>query len=155
MEATPQQQQPPQAQPQAASQPKPAGDPASDAQRRVILAAMKIIYSSSEMVQDLVGAVRDSGDPVEGVKNATGMVLDELRRNVKGADPSIVDSAARQVAVMIAELAVKAGVIPDDMKIVQATVQAVAQGGARPTAEGPAPQQSAPAGGLLASQVGG
>lgn len=149
---------PPQQQPQAA----PKGGGNVEAHRRVVLAAMKILYSSKEFVQQVIKMVGAAGDPAQGIRQATMLVLKQIGERAKGIDPAALNAAARPVAMLIAELAAKAGAIPDDMRIVQAALQ----GGARKPAPRPQPASAPPpqqqpqppqqgGGGLLASQTGG
>lgn len=140
------------------TQPNPQGQPALDPQKqnmlqRLILAAGKLIYASPQTAQQLVAMVKQGQDPKQGIVQATMAILDHLKTQLKGIDPATAYSIAPPLSMMIAELAVAAGVMKEDPKLaaelrpmlMQAIQQRMGQGAA-PTAAQPGTPQAAPQG---------
>lgn len=140
------------------------------AHRKIVLAAMKILYSGDDVVNKMVSMVQSAEDPAQGLKDATTVILDQVASKMTGnIHPDFAYSAAQPVAVAIAQLAVTAGVIPDDLKIVQGALELMmneAKAGAeapaeepqQPPAEAPAEQvtgRDMPVKGIVQSQMGG
>lgn len=120
------------------------------AHRRLVVAAMKVIYSSKEMVERLVGVVERGATPAEGLKNAIEIVVRVLQEKMSRVDPEFAYSVSKQAGVMIGQLASAAGVIEDKLEIVDEALSLMVKGPAQPkTREAePAPEmRSAPADG--------
>lgn len=150
---TPQPNAQPDAQPQPGAQPQGQNRMQMVAQR-LTQAAQQMIYSSQQTVQQILQIVRQAKDPVQGIVQATMLVLHHMLHQVKGVDPKIVYLIGPRVALMIAELCVKAKIIPDDAKFMEKVLPALKeavsqeigrqQGGQPP--QGGQPQPGAPSG---------
>lgn len=130
----------------AAAQGAPARDPKIlAAHKKIVQAAMKALYSSKEMVQQVLNMVRQEEDPAIGIVKAATMILDGLADKAKGINPDFVYSATAPLALMILELALEAKLVqPGEEKgIIQRGFAYMQQGGepAAPTGEEPEEEQ--------------
>ena len=133
------------------------------AEQRIVLSAMKLLYSDKGTVGRVVQMVEQAETPAEGVAMATLTVLKNLFDRAKGDGKTLVPGAAKHVAVEVARIAFEAGVIPDDdLKVVQealAVIQQEAQQPPEQTGQGQQPppqeQQAPQQAGIVASQMRG
>lgn len=125
--------------------------------RRLLLAAMKLIYSNPKATQQFVFMVKTG--QAQGIVQATKIVVGQITKSAQGLDPSILQKLMVPVATLIAELAVKAGVIKDDKAImaqVTQLLQKAPQGQPPQPQAAPAPQAqpAQPQGGLINQAMG-
>jgi hypothetical protein len=108
--------------------PQPAGQPPQakgaispgvrDVVVKIILAAMKIIYTESKGLLDVIGR---APDPQQGIAMATKIVFDKIAQSAKGVPPETIQriypGVARKlgpiVSSLLVELAVEAGVVDE------------------------------------------
>lgn len=87
-------------------------------QSKIILAAMKIIYSNPD---GFVKLIAQGGDPKHGIAIATKAVIDKIVQSIKGVPPqtiqqvlpAYVKAISPMIVYILMELAVAAGVMPD------------------------------------------
>lgn len=114
----------------------------SDMLRRLIAAAMKMLYANPQTTQGIIKMVSASPDPVSGVVQATQMIVGEMATKAKGVPPQIMARVRAPVAVLILELCVTAKVVKDDPKMIGAVLAKLNSAAAQPAAPAaPAPQQ--------------
>ena len=113
--------------------------------RRIMLAAMKIIYTNPKPFLDMIA---QAGDPAKGIIAATSIILGKIRDSVKGLPPQVIEQMAPKVVQrlgpmigkLLLELANVAGII-------KGGAPAQAKPGLIASAQGaPAPQQPVQAG---------
>lgn len=138
--------------------------------QRIMAATMKALYSDPRVAQSIIDMMR-SGDPAVGIVHGALQILSQMRSKIRGINPNVVYKCAPIVALLVAELGVRAGVVPDDMTKVAPRVIALlkqalssAQGQGQPPAQ-PQPQAQAqpqpgagsaqPPQGIVAQQMGG
>lgn len=90
-----------------------------EARKRITAAAMKVLYSDPGVTKKVLEIVRSAEDPAQGIADAVKVVLEPLRPQIQGKEPDVIDEVAPVIAMLIAELAVKAGLIEDDAKLMQ------------------------------------
>ena len=138
---------------------------AKAAAQKLMAAAMRIVYRK-EVSKTLLDMIRKAPKPEAGIVQAVFAVLKQIKDAAKGVPPQVIDSMARPVAMMIIEMAAKAGLVEESPELLQAVLalfgramQAAQQGGAKtgqPPAQAPAqPIPGAQPGGLLAGQMMG
>lgn len=147
-----------QAAPAQAKQPqqKPGGpDPKTkEVFQRLLLAAMKYIYSEA-VTPNLMQMVQSAKTPFEGVANATKAVVSQIAGKAKGLPPEVANRVAPMIAMLIAEIAVKAGLMQDSPESKQQILAAL-QGGGQPAPQEQAQPQEQPQQpqGLVAAEMG-
>lgn len=109
-------------QPQGQAKPQ---NPQRAAQQRIIAAGMKILYAKRETTMQIVEMVKNAPDPANGIAQAAMLIVQQLGQMAKGIDPRLAISVAPVLAVLIAELATKAGVIPDEGAIVGQAIELI------------------------------
>lgn len=120
---------------------------AQEAVQKLLAVAMRIVYKK-EVTQIIVNMIRKAARPEVGIAQAVLMVMKQIKDAAKGVPPRVIDSMAKPITMMVAELASKAGLVETTPEMMQAVVgmirQAVGrasqmgQRGAAP--QGPAPQ---------------
>ena len=119
-------------------------DKATETYRRLVLAAMKVIYAK-EVTDNLVEMMRAGAEnPAEGVAQAASAVLSQLVERVKGLDPKAVYAVTPPVVIFLMELAGAAKLFKETPEIMQQAIQMVgAQVGGQQQEQAPAEQPQA------------
>lgn len=84
--------------------------------RKVMLAAMKIIYTAPQPFLDMI---RSAPDPTKGILMATNIILQKIRQSIKGIPPQVIDQMAPKavkllgpmIGKLLLELASVAGIL--------------------------------------------
>lgn len=138
-----------------------------EALQRLVVAAMKLIYQNPETAQKIAQALGAEQDKAAAIANITMPIVEQLRASMAGMNPDIAYAVAPMVAVMVAEIGVKSGAVPDDPKVLAGALgmlkrQIAGKAGAPQQAQaGAAPQAAAqpgaaPAdGGIVSQAMGG
>lgn len=146
----------PQAEAQAQPQPKSAqGGKQGEVMQRLMLAAMKLVYSDKAATQELVQMVAQAQSPQEGLAHAAMLILQQMREKVQGLNPNAVFAIAPAVIGMLAELAQAAKVAeatPETLNAALEALQAQMGGGQQAPQEQP---QEQPAQGIVAGAMQG
>lgn len=146
--------------PAAAKTGKPKLSPkAAEAYQRIVVAAMTVLYKAETRAAVL--KMIEQTDPVTGIVKATKFVLDGLAEKSKGLNPKAIYQTAPVVALLIGEIGVKAGVVPDDIQALapqvlaglKAELQGVLGGQQRAQPGPAAPPAEQPAPGIVASAM--
>ncbi len=142
----------------AMAEEKPATQPndkATETYRRMVLAAMKVLYTK-EVTAQLVELMRSGAEnPAEGVAQAASTVLGILSEKVNGIDPKAVYAVTPPVVMLLMELAGVAKLFEPTPEILQQAIQMVgAQAGqAAPAQEQPQEQAPEQGRGIIQSQM--
>mgnify|MGYP001580829873 FL=1 len=83
---------------------------AKAAAQKLMAAAMRIVYRK-EVSQTLLDMIRKAPKPEAGIVQAVFAVLKQIKDAAKGVPLQVIDSMARPVAMMIIEMAAKAGLV--------------------------------------------
>jgi hypothetical protein len=113
--------------------------------RRLILAAMKVLYASPEATQSVLAIVKQAGDPVQGIAHATDMIVKRIQSQAKGLPPGVIQRVALPVASLIAEIAIASGLVKDDPSLMPKVAQVLSGVQGAPAQQQPAPAAAAPA----------
>lgn len=114
------------------------------------LAAMKLIYSKPETVQQILAMVKAADTPEQGIMQAAKLIQGQLAQSSKGGQ-AVIERMLKPIAALIAELAATAGILKGPQ-------QQGAPDGNAPPAEAPpaeAPPAGAEGGGLVQQAMGG
>lgn len=126
----------------------------ADVFRRLLAASMKLMYATPEATKGIVKVVRGAQNPVDGILVATGMVLKQLRQHAKNVPTPIMERLALPVASLVAEIAIAAGAIQDDKKLMQQLAAGIQKAKAAPTRQQhPVQQRRSPPPGLVANAM--
>ena len=102
-------------------------DKATETYRRLVLAAMKVIYTK-EVSDGLVEIMRTGAEmPAEAVAQAASTVLGKLAEGVKGLDPKAVYAVTPPVVVFLMELAGAAKLFKPTPEIMQRAIQLIGE----------------------------
>ena len=122
--------------------------------RRLVLAAMKLIYTK-EITNNLMELMRASTEnPVEGVAQAVSTVMGLLSEKTKGLNPKAVYAVTPPVSVFVMELGGSAKLFKPSPEMLQQVIQMVGKQAVGQQAKPQqAPAQQAPAQGIVQSQI--
>lgn len=131
---------------------------AREALQKLFDTAMRVVYKKevTKMILDRIGKAQR---PEVGIAQAVLLVMKLIKDAAKGVPPKVIDSMAKPITMMVAELADKAGLIEKTPEMMQMIVQMiqqaigkVSQQSAQP-AQQPAPPAAQPQG-MVAGQMG-
>lgn len=143
---------------------KPQVDPqVMNMHRRLVMAAMKLLYSSKEAVQQILRMVAGAQSPAGGVLRAAQLIVGQVAQGAKGLPPGIEQTAIVTVAALIIELATEAGIFEKGANTLQEVIalwqrkqggqQQVAPQQVAPQTAGIEAQEAAPSAGLVQGQM--
>lgn len=108
---------------------QPGAQGSQDDYDKTMAAASKAIYNP-EVMKGILEAIKTAQNPAQGLLQAASLVMRQLNEISGGKMPAAVKVPAfKEVLTLIAELAEKAGVIPDAAQALQQAMQMVDQKG--------------------------
>lgn len=119
------------AQPGAAAKPSPQE---MEIYRKVMLAAMKIIYTAPQPFLDMISS---APDPAKGILMATNIILQKIRQSIKGIPPQVIDQMAPKAVKLLGPMI---GKLLLELASVAGILNGVAPAGAPPTGAAAAPR---------------
>ncbi|OGT57507.1 MAG: hypothetical protein A3E01_08185 [Gammaproteobacteria bacterium RIFCSPHIGHO2_12_FULL_63_22] len=102
------------------------------AARGILLAEMKLLYSTSKGAEQIAQAVQNSDDPVAAIMQVSKAIVEQVKSQAKGVPPEFVQRTILPVAVLVTELAVASGAVEDSPELnkkVTEAARAMQQGG--------------------------
>ena len=122
------------------------GQPANpQAVERVVIAATRIIHDA-KIKQTLIEMMKQAGDPVQALVEATTLIVKQLQEKSGRSIPAeVLGAAAWQVLQLVGELAQAAGLFQVTPELLQQAAQAGVEKFQEERAAGPAQPAAAPA----------